>query len=121
MGHAWLALSQTVMTVSIFSFKNSVNGLERCQEMSIPISFMTWMAMGWTKPAGFDTALWTLIRPRAAFRRMPSAMWLRQELPVQRIRTVGLAMLTRVSFPSEHHSGGKASPRSPPNRDQGAF
>ena len=40
--------------------------------------------------AGLEPALCTSIRSPASARRMPSAMWLRQELPVQRIRTVGL-------------------------------
>src|SRR2546425_9564845 len=32
----------------------------------------------------------------ALFFKMPSAMWLRQEFPVERIRTVGLGFINRI-------------------------
>src|ERR1019366_6264659 len=53
-------------------------------------SAMTLMASGWTKPAGFEPALWTLAESPSAARKKPSPRWLRQELPVQRMRMVGL-------------------------------
>ena len=48
---------------------------------------------GWTSPLGLDPALKTSKRSPAAARRMPSAMWLRQEFPVQRMSTLGLVMV----------------------------
>jgi hypothetical protein len=58
-------------------------------EMSIPISRITWIAFGCTYSAGLDPALCTATSSPAAARRMPSARWLRQEFPVQRMRTLG--------------------------------
>src|SRR5688572_24957613 len=51
------------------------------------------MASGWTYPAGLLPALATENRSLAAARKKPSAMWLRQELPVQRTRTIGLSCI----------------------------
>src|SRR5438477_12780353 len=56
------------------------------------------MAMGCTYPAGLDPALCTSRMSPAIFFRIPSAMWLRQELPVQRIRTVGLGVMKRIAI-----------------------
>ena len=50
------------------------------------------MASGCTYPAGFEPALATVKESLSAARRMPSARWDRQELPVQRMRMVGLFM-----------------------------
>lgn len=58
----------------------------------MPISDRTVIASGWTKPAGLEPALATSIKSPAALRRMASARWLRQELPVQRMSTRGLGM-----------------------------
>src|SRR6185369_6647339 len=56
--------------------------------MSMPISCMTSMARGFT-PLGVMPALNTSRRSFARWRRYPSAIWLRAELPVQRNRTFG--------------------------------
>src|SRR3954453_19741516 len=54
--------------------------------MSIPVSRMAAIASGRTVP-GSVPALSTSKDSPASWRRSPSAIWLRAELPVQRIRT----------------------------------
>ena len=58
--------------------------------MSMPISASARMDSGWTYPAGLLPALATRNTPPEAARKMPSAMWLRQELPVHSTRINGV-------------------------------
>ena len=53
----------------------------------MPSSRMTAIASGRTMP-GFVPALSTSNRSPASWRNSPSAIWLRAELPVQRISTL---------------------------------
>src|SRR5208337_636910 len=59
--------------------------------MSIPISFIASTASGF-KPFGSTPALSGSYSLPATWRRYPSAIWLRAELPVQRKRTFGLGI-----------------------------
>src|SRR6266571_733611 len=85
-GQCSAAESQTVITVSKRWPSNSETDFERCPVMSIPISRMASMARGLT-PMGAVPALWTSSVSPPRCRKRPSAIWLRTELPVQRMRT----------------------------------
>lgn len=61
----------------------------------MPISLKTSRAIGWTNPVGLEPALATSIHSPASLRKIASARWLRHELPVQRIRTSGLVILSK--------------------------
>ena len=58
-----------------------------CDEISMPAWRMAATAFGWTKPAGFVPADNDWNRSPCECRRNPSAIWLRQELPVHKNRT----------------------------------
>ena len=58
-----------------------------CCERSIPTSAITPTAKGWTKPTGAEPADRASQTPWASSFHQPSAIWDRQEFPVQRIRT----------------------------------
>src|SRR5262245_9419589 len=65
-------------------------------------------------PAGLEPALATLTRSPAAVRRMPSAKWERQELPVQRMRMSGVAINSSLrSNPNPHFQTQGRRPLSP--------
>src|SRR2546430_2733781 len=69
-GQAWSALPQTVITVSTGCARNSFIDFERWFEISIPISFITWTAIGCTYPAGLEPALCTSRTWPATFLRI---------------------------------------------------
>src|SRR5271165_3629652 len=78
--------------------------------MSIPSSRMTAMASGRTW-VGRVPALNTSKRLPAMLRKRPSAIWLRAELPVQRMRTRFLSGIGFVEWdepPKERSGGGRA-------------
>src|SRR5688572_30302527 len=58
--------------------------------MSMPASAITRTASGWTSGLGSVPALPTSYLSPWYFRRNPSAIWLRHELPVHRTSTTGL-------------------------------
>src|SRR5437016_4017958 len=103
------------MTVSIGWERNSLRLLETLRRMSIPISALARIASGWTKPAGRDPSLsGSRISPAAAL-RIPSAIWLRQELPVHRMRIFGfkqvnLSKVLPVSLLGETTTGTASLP-----------
>jgi len=78
--------------------KNRSRDLARCAEISIPISAMHLMASGWIV-FGWVPALATSRIPRLRWRRRPSAIWERQELAVQRNKT----LIGSISFPGVSH------------------
>src|SRR5688572_14375795 len=85
-GHASLALSQTVITSSHGWSRKRSRVLDVCDVMSMPRSAIALMASGWTRVASVP-ALSTSMRPPPAARSSPSAIWLRDELWVHRMRT----------------------------------
>lgn len=87
MGHASLALSQTVITKTNLTPANSSHDFLRAPEASIPYrSLRTQRARVLTVPDGFAPALYTSNRPIPFCRRRYSPMMLRAEFPVQSMR-----------------------------------
>src|SRR5574341_32665 len=97
------------MTRSIWRRRRSSTLFEYCREMSMPISFITAMALGWT-PAGMSPALKGSIRTFPSSQANPSAICERQALPVQRnITWSGCSVMVRILY------------HVPPARDDGLF
>jgi hypothetical protein len=71
---------------------NYETSLDLCAEISIPISFMTRTASGFTRLA-WAPALAASNRSPARWRRNPSAIWLRQEYWVPRNKTFSLTIV----------------------------
>src|SRR5690606_30185773 len=82
-GHRSFALSQTVITKSKSWERYSSTTLDVCPEISTPSSIMTAIAVGFT-PCASTPALLTIALSPEKWRRYPSAIWLRQLLPVHR-------------------------------------
>jgi hypothetical protein len=68
---------------------------ERCPEISIPIWAIDRIASGRTDD-GATPALSTSNRSPAIIRKSPSAIWLRAEFPVHRIRTRFLSLIVFI-------------------------
>lgn len=64
---------------------NSSTCLDVCMEMSTPASAITFIALGLT-PDGHTPAEYGSMRSAFKYLAQPCAIWLRQELPVQRKR-----------------------------------
>ena len=94
------ARSQTVMTLAKCRPSSVDTSLENCREISTPTSRIASIASGCTTP-GFRPALNASKRPPPRCRSHPSAIWLRQEFPVHKKRTSGMAF----------HFGWSAAPR----------
>src|SRR5579862_8955456 len=108
-GQLSLALSHTVSTKSKSCLANSSTLLERWPDISIPISCMTAIASGRTW-LGLVPALNTSKRFPASCRKRPSAIWLRAELPVQRIKIrflSGMSLLRRHKPAKKQRSGSR--------------
>src|SRR5215203_3968943 len=86
-GHASLASSHTVITLSKGSCRYRFRVLDSCSEMSTPISSIALMASGLTRVASVP-ALMASNRSPARWRSRASAIWLLAELWVHRNRTL---------------------------------
>src|SRR5436190_11832302 len=94
MGQVSCALSQTVITKSKRSLTNCSTDLDLWCEISMSTSRIASTASGRTLD-GFTPALSTSNLSPATFRKRPSAIWLRAEFPVHKIRT---RFLLRILF-----------------------
>src|ERR1035437_9247463 len=95
MGQLSLALSQTVITKSNACLAYSSTDFDRWPEISIQISRIAAMASGRTELV-FVPALEASNQVPPSCRSSPSAIWLRAEFPVHRIRTRMACRLSQV-------------------------
>src|SRR5438874_2181131 len=85
--------------------------LERWALMSMPVSAIARTARGFI-PCGSTPAEYASITSPLSARAKPSAIWLRQLLPVQRNRILSLAIL--LSYFGQQGQGGQSGQQSSP-------